>query len=235
MGLAIVTGSSSGLGSAVAVELIEKGFEVVGISRSQNLGLASATRFHEINQDLGNIDRIPELSRMIIRRFGVPDFLALNAASGFDGTFATMHDSEVLSAINLNLVSPLLLAKYLGRQMVTRGSGSIAIVSSVAASTAYSGLTAYSAAKGGLISASRVLAREYGTRGVRVNCVSPGFMETSMTQKMASSALEKIRRRVPSGKLVSISQAAALVCFLASESSSGINGANLTVDLGSTA
>jgi len=137
--------------------------------------------------------------------------------------------------VRLNTISPIVLTKYVVRAMMADGGGRIVNISSITASTGYSGLSVYAATKASLIGFTRSLAREVGRMGVNVNAVAPGFVNTDMTQGITDEQREQIARRSALKRLVEIDDVANAVEFLLDDRSKNITGTVLTVDAGNTA
>jgi 3-oxoacyl-[acyl-carrier protein] reductase len=235
----IVTGASRGIGLAIARQCLADGFTVVAVSRYvtsdlESLLEQSPTAAYHVSFDLGNIAKLPDLVRSIATEHGVPFGLVNNAAQGLDGLLATQHQSEIESSLRLNLESPIVLSKYVMRHMLRARAGRIINISSIVASTGFSGLSVYAASKAGLEGFTRSLAREAGRTNVTVNAIAPGFVETEMTSSIDGDRLDAIRRRSPLG-LARPSDIAGAVGYLLSSSGSHVTGTVLTVDGGSTA
>jgi 3-oxoacyl-[acyl-carrier protein] reductase len=232
----LVTGPSQGLGLAIAHELVSADYRVIGIGRhlSDGLGdLISSADFFEF--DFRNIVEIRDLVRKISQHLGeAPYGLVNNAAIGADGLFATQHEKDVSELLTVNLHAPMLLSKYVARQMLRKKTGRIVNVSSIIAKTGYRGLAVYGATKAGLEGFTRSFSRELGSAGITVNCVAPGFMETRMTSSLTGEKLASVRRRAPLG-LVSPKDVASSVAYLLGSGAEKITGSVLTVDAGSTA
>ncbi|MFT7399182.1 MAG: 3-oxoacyl-[acyl-carrier protein] reductase, partial [Rheinheimera aquimaris] len=158
-----------------------------------------------------------------------------NAAVGYDGVLATMHNSEINALLNLNVQAPILLTKYLLRPMLLNQSGRIINISSIIARTGFNGLSVYAASKAALEGFTKSLSREVGKAGITVNCVAPGYMQTEMTNSLQGDKLESIKRRSPLGRLATPDDAAGAVLYLLSEQATAITGTTITVDAGSTA
>ncbi len=230
--LVVVTGTSSGLGEAIARRLLRDGWRVVGISRrAADLG----TGYSHVVADLSDLAAIPQLVKQVTAAHGPTFGLVNNAASGRDGLLATMHNSEITGVIELDLLSPILLSKYLCRPMINAGHGRIVNITSIVARNGFRGLAAYSAAKAGLEGFTRSLARDLGARGVTVNCVAPGFVDTAMTASLRHQDLARIRGRSPLGRFTTVEEIAGSVSYLLTADAAGITGTVLTVDGGSTA
>jgi 3-oxoacyl-[acyl-carrier protein] reductase len=236
--LVIVTGTSSGLGQAVARRLTDAGYVVLGVSRRPVAAADvsdSPERYVHVTADLAQIDALPALVGGLVREHGRPYGLVNNAAIGTDGLLATMHNRDIEDLVTLNVVSPLVLTKYVVRQMLSARRGRIINVSSIVASTGYRGLAAYGATKAAMEGMTRSLAREVGPRGVTVNAVAPGFLATEMTTGLGADNLARIRGRSALGRFAEPDEVASTVEFLLSPAAAGLTGTTITVDAGSTA
>ena len=237
----VVTGASRGIGLAVARRLVAGGDNVIAIARnpSRELELLAEGKTNGgvsfLPFDLGDIEGIPEFVRRLRQRFDALHGLVNNAAIGTAGLLTTMRNSQIDELIRVNVTSPIILTKYVARSMMVNGGGRIVNISSVIASTGYNGLSVYGATKAASIGFTRSLARELGRLGVNVNAVSPGFMDTALTQEMGAEGQEKIARRSALGRLPEVDDVADAVEFLLSEKARNITGTVLTVDAGSTA
>lgn len=231
--LVVVTGASRGLGKDIARHLIDAGYITVGISRTP--AKFETDNYYEYLIDLSDLSSIPDLVRRVVAEHGTPYGLINNSAVGLDGLLATQHNDEIALGVALNLTSPILLTKYVSRQMLSAGQGRIINISSIIAQTGYSGLSVYGATKSGLNGFTKSLSRELGRRGITVNAIQPGFMETQMTSALGADNLEKIARRAALRRVVNTDDVAGLVLFLLAESGKNISGSIFTVDAGSTA
>ena len=236
----IVTGASRGLGLAVVERLLLEDCHIIGVARSEGSKLPELISNHPgkiafESIDLEKTDNIHEFCLRIARDYGRIYGLVNNAAVGLDGVLATMHESDIERIIRLNLTAPILLCKYFGRGMMTNRCGSIVNVSSIIATTGFSGLSVYGATKAGIMGFTKSLSRELGKVGVRVNSVSPGYMETEMTAGLAPDALHSIRKRSPFKRFAGLEEVANVVAFLLSHDSSAVHGEDIKVDVGSTA
>lgn len=237
--LVVVTGTSGGLGGAIATGLIEAGYDVVGISRRPvepaEVTGASSGRYSHVTADLGDIDAIDQLARQIVSDFGKPFGLVNNAAIGTDGMLPTMHNSDIEELVRVNVTSPIVLTKYLTRQMLSARRGRVVNISSVVAKTGYRGLAAYGASKSAMEGFTRSLARDIGPRGITVNAVAPGFLATEMTSGLGDANLDRIQKRAALGRFADVAAVASMVTYLMSEAARDVTGTTLTVDAGSTA
>lgn len=234
----IVTGASKGLGLAICRQLLAASYRVIALSRSLTSELQQLSLQGELKHiacDLAELDKIPTMCSELIKQYGRPYALINNAAVGYDGVLATMHNSEIASLLNINVQAPILLCKYLLRPMLLNQRGRIINISSIIARTGFNGLSAYAASKAALEGFSKSLSREVGKAGITVNCVAPGYMQTDMTDSLQGDKLESIKRRSPLGRLATPDDAASAVLYLLSEHAGAITGTVLTVDAGSTA
>ncbi len=229
----VVTGCSKGLGLNISKRLLSSGYFVVGISRSSpNIEDSS---FDFVKCDLGDIEEATKVSVAIARKY--PELFALinNAAIGLDGLLTTQHNSDINRIIQTNLVSPILLSKYLSRPMLANSNGRIINISSIVANTGYRGLSVYAASKGGLVSFTRSLARDLGPRNINVNCILPGFMESEMTKGLTGNKISRIAERSALKRLVDFDDVGSMVELLLSDAGKGISGSSIVIDAGNTA
>ena len=238
--LVIVTGASRGLGLAICRQLLQQGFTVLAVARTLSTDLNALTEQYGsaltfVSADLSDLDNIQPLCSELIKQHGRPYALINNAAVGYDGVLATMHNSEINTLLNLNVQAPILLTKYLLRPMLLNQSGRIINISSIIARTGFNGLSVYAASKAALEGFTKSLSREVGKAGITVNCVAPGYMQTEMTNSLQGDKLESIKRRSPLGRLATPDDAAAAVLYLLSEQAAAVTGTTITVDAGSTA
>jgi 3-oxoacyl-[acyl-carrier protein] reductase len=243
----IVTGGSRGLGLAIVRRLICGGYCAIAVARQMNDQLASTIEQVERSQqhqrgslqflpfDLADVEEIPRVVKKLRREGGPIYGLVNNAALGSDGALAIMHNSQIEQLIRVNTLSPIVLTKYVVRHMMADGGGRVVNVASIVGSTGYSGLSVYSATKASLIGFTRSLAREVGRRGVTVNAVAPGFMDTAMTQGMDGERRQQVARRSALRRLPEVDDVADAVEFLLGPKARSITGTVLTVDAGSTA
>ncbi len=236
--MVIVTGASRGIGLAITERLLQDGFNVAAVSRSPTAELDELRRSaHGVLThyafDLIDLGAIPKLVKEIISDHGAVFGLVNNAAIGTDGLLATQHASEISSTLRVNLESPIVLSKYVLRQMLRQREGRIVNISSIVARTGFSGLAVYAASKAGIEGFTRSLAREAGRADITVNAVAPGFVETAMTANLVDDRLASIERRSPLG-LARPSDVAGVVALLLGPDGARITGSVLTVDGGST-
>ena len=234
----VLTGPSRGLGLAIAQRLSADGYRIIGVGRALTddySALMEAEKgVHFVPYDLADTDGIPKLVTSITREHGAIYGLVNNAGIGLDGVLATQHGTEISRVLAVNLEAAILMTKYGCRSMLAKREGRIVNISSIIASTGFSGLAVYAASKAGLEGFTRSLSRELGRAKITVNCVAPGYMETEMTAGLKGEKLNSIRRRAPLG-LPRVEDAAGAVAYLLSEDAAAITGSVITVDGGSTA
>jgi len=240
----IVTGGSRGLGLGIVRRLVCAGYGAVAVARQMSDPLASmieqaeavqAGSLHFLPFDLGDVQEIPDFVRKVRKDLGPIYGLVNNAAQGSDGALALMPNAQIERLIRLNTLSPIVLTKYVVRHMMADGGGRVVNVASIVGFTGYSGLSVYSATKASLIGFTRSLAREVGRRGINVNAVAPGFLDTEMTQGLDGERREKVARRSAQGRFPEVDDVADAVEFLLGAKARSITGTVLTVDAGSTA
>ena len=240
----IVTGGSRGLGLAIVRRLVCEGYCAIVVARRMNDLLATSIEeagrsrpgsMHFAPFDLEDVGGLRQFVKELRTDLGPIYGLVNNAAVGTDGSLALMPDTDIERLIRLNVLSPIILTKYVVRHMLADGGGRIVNVASIAGFTGYSGLSVYGATKASLIGFTRSLAREVGRRGVNVNAVAPGFLDTDMTQGLDEEARRQVTRRSALRRLPDVSDAADAVEFLLGSKARSITGTVLTVDAGSTA
>jgi 3-oxoacyl-[acyl-carrier protein] reductase len=240
----IVTGGSRGLGLGIVRKLATAGYRVIAIARNESEQLTSAMREAEQRQqnsllfrafDLGNISEIPDLVKKLRKEFGSIYGLVNNAALGTSGILATMHDTRIERLVLLNTVSPLILTKYVVRNMMADGGGRVVSIASIVSFTGYRGLSVYGATKASIVGFTRSLAREVGPVGINVNAIAPGFVDTDMTESLGGQQRDQIVRRSALNRLAEVDDVANAVEFLLGDKARNITGTVLTVDAGNTA
>jgi 3-oxoacyl-[acyl-carrier protein] reductase len=240
----IVTGASRGLGLGISARLAASGFRVIAIARNETPQLQNATALAAAEGageiifqkfDLMETDAIPGLVKSLRKSCGAPYGLVNNAGIGTPGILSNMQDADIETLIRLNVLSPIMLTKYVVRGMMTSGEGRIVNISSIVATSGYQGLSVYSATKSSFLGFARSLAREVGGLGITVNNVAPGFIETEMTNDLSPEHTKKIIRRSALQRMAEITDIANAVDFLLSDKARNITGTTLTVDAGNTA
>lgn len=240
----IVTGASRGIGLAIAVKLAASGYAVIAVARKESDPVRAAAATAEQDRqgaihfracDLSRTAQLAEFVSGVRKDFGPIYGLVNNAGLGTAGVLTMMRDEQIEALIRLNTLVPLLLSKYVVRSMMVERAGRIVNISSIVASTGYSGLSVYSATKSSLVGFTRSLAREVGQLGITVNTVAPGFVDTEMTHDLSGGQREQIMRRSALRRMAEPADIADSVEFLLSEKARNITGVTLTVDAGNTA
>lgn len=233
-----VTGTSRGLGLALCEGLLADGWQVTGSARASTPAFEALRTKHPgrldfVAADLSSpedVERLVHAARLVD---GYDAFIS-NAGIGTDGLVTLLSPEAIARCVQVNLTAPMLVARAVLKGMLDRG-GSLVFVASVAARTGFSGLSVYGATKAGLVGFSRGLAREYGSRGIRSNCVLPGFLATDMTASLDESRQAQLRRRTPLGRLGTPEDVVGAVRFLVSDAARHVTGTEVTVDGGMTA
>ena len=238
----LVTGASRGLGLGITQKLAAAGYRVIAVARkkSKDVAAAEAERtgqgsIHFVSFDLGKIEEISNFVRDLRKEFGTLFGLVNNAAVGHGGALALMHNTQIEELVRVNTLSPIMLTKYIVRNMMSDRAGRIVNVASIIGFTGYSGLSAYAATKASMIGFTRSLAREVGRLGITVNAVAPGFLATEMTHGLSEEQREQIVRRTALRRLTEVEDVANAVEYLLGENARNISGTVLTVDAGATA
>jgi 3-oxoacyl-[acyl-carrier protein] reductase len=167
--------------------------------------------------------------------FGVIYGLVNNAGVSSEGVLATMRNVKIEALIRLNVLSPIVLTKYVVRHMMADGAGRIVNISSIIASTGYNGLSVYAASKAASAGFTRSLAREVGRLGITVNAIAPGFVDTELTRSLEKEGRRRITCRSALRRLPEAEDVASMVEYLLGEGGRNITGTMLTVDAGNTA
>src|ERR1700720_4112047 len=239
----LVTGGSRGIGLSIAQRLTAAGYNVIAVARHESSELRDATRelkagsggLHFRACDLSEVDAIPAFVKSVRDEFGAIYGLVNNAGIGTEGLLATMHNSEIEALIRLNVLSPVILTKYVVRHMMADGEGRIVNISSIIASTGYNGLSVYGATKAAATGFTRSLAREVGKLGITVNAIAPGFVDTELTQSMSDDQRHRIAGRSALRRLPDTDDVARMVEYLLGDGGRNITGSVLTIDAGNTA
>lgn len=240
----VVTGGSRGIGLAISRRLAAAGYHVVAVARRESDELADAIRAAtDIGKgvlrfrafDLSEIEAIPGFVKALRDEFGPIYGLVNNAGIGTEGLLATMHNTQIEALLRVNVLSPIVLTKYVVRQMMADGAGRIINMSSIIGSTGYNGLSVYGATKAAATGFTRSLAREVGKLGITVNAIAPGFIDTELTKGLAGEGRDRIAGRSALRRLPEADDVAQMVEFLLGEGGRNITGTVMTVDAGNTA
>ena len=237
--IALVTGATRGIGQAIALTLGNAGATVIGTATSEKGAESISANLKQagINGegrvlDVNDVDAIAELIGDIGKQYAAPSILVNNAGITRDNLLMRMKEDEWEGVITTNLSSIYRLSKGVLRGMMKQKKGRIISISSVVGSMGNAGQTNYAAAKAGIIGFSKSLAREIGSRGITVNTVAPGFIDTDMTKALGDEQREALIQQVPLSRLGSVDDIAQTVLFLASPAASYITGETIHVNGG---
>ena len=237
--VALVTGASRGIGRAIAEALGRAGLTVIGTATSTagaeaiSAYLADAkVRGTGMVLDVTQQASVDALLESVTGQFGVPVILVNNAGITRDNLLMRMKDDEWQSILDTNLTSVFRLSKACLRGMMKEKFGRIITISSVVGASGNPGQANYAAAKAGIFGFTKSLAREVGSRGITVNAVAPGFIDTDMTRALPDAQREALLQTIPLGRLGEAGEIASVVAFLASDGAAYITGETLHVNGG---
>ncbi|MBO6791167.1 MAG: 3-oxoacyl-[acyl-carrier-protein] reductase [Dinoroseobacter sp.] len=233
---ALVTGASGGIGADIARALHGAG-AVVGLSGTrvyplEALAAELGDRAHVLPCNLSDATAVEALPKDAVAAMGSVDVLVNNAGITRDNLFMRMSDEEWASVLEVNLTSTMRLCRGVLRGMMKARWGRIVNISSVVGATGNPGQGNYAASKAGMIGMSKSLAYEVASRGITVNAVAPGFIETAMTDKLNDDQKGKILTQIPAGRMGSPTEIAGAVLYLASPEAGYVTGATLHVNGG---
>jgi len=237
--LVLVTGATRGIGKAIALTLGNSGATVIGTATSE-LGAENISKFFSENKILGkgmkldvtDNEQVSNLVKNIGEDFGSVDILVNNAGITRDNILLRMKEDEWEDIISTNLSSIYRMSKSVLRGMIKKRSGRIISITSVVGAMGNAGQSNYAAAKAGIIGFTKSLAREVGVRGITVNAIAPGFIQTDMTDNLSDIQKEALASQIPMGRLGAVDEVANVVLFLADDSGSYITGQTLHVNGG---
>jgi len=227
-GVVFVTGGNRGIGLAIAQRFAKDGFKVAISYREQK----PSDDFYMVKADVTDSKSIDSAIDEIEKNLGPLDVVVINAGTNKDALAMRLEDSDMENIINTNLMGSLRVARRSVKSMIKNRKGRIIFIGSVVGLLGSPGQMVYASTKAGLIGAARSLAREVGSRGVTVNVVAPGYVDTDMTNELDEARKDMIASSTPLGRTASASEIAGVVRFLASEDASFITGAVIPVDGG---
>lgn len=237
--IALVTGASRGIGAAIAQVLGEQGAVVIGTATSAGGAeqITQALAQHDIKGsgmvlDVNAPDQIDELLQAVSKQFGAPGILVNNAGITRDTLLLRMSEEDWDAVLDTNLKSVYRVSRAVIRPMMKARTGRIINITSVVAHMGNAGQANYAAAKAGMAGFSKSLAAELGGRGITVNCVAPGFIDTDMTRGLPDAQRAALLQHIPLGRLGLAAEVAAAVAFLASPQAAYISGETLHVNGG---
>jgi 3-oxoacyl-[acyl-carrier protein] reductase len=236
--IALVTGASRGIGRAIATRLAAQGATVIAAARGDHAREcvaeleAAGYRAEALTLDVTDAAAVAAVPKDIVARHGRLDILVSNAGITRDQLLMRMKREDWDAVLATNLTATFLLAQAAMRPMLKQQGGRIIAVGSVVGQMGNAGQTNYAASKAGLIGFAKALAREVASRGITVNVVAPGMIETDMTRSITEKTQGDLVAQIPLGRLGSVDDVAAAVCFLASDEASYITGHVLAVNGG---
>ncbi|MCH9678351.1 MAG: 3-oxoacyl-ACP reductase FabG [Actinomycetia bacterium] len=230
-GVTVVTGGNRGIGAAIARRLVDAGHRVVVASRS-GTGPDECALTGAVSMDVSSAVSIADGLSQIEETYGPIGVLIANAGITKDNLLMRMSDEEVDSVVQTNLSGSIRLCRGVARGMIRAKTGRIVLISSVVGLLGSAGQVNYAASKAGLVGVARSLARELGSRGITVNVVAPGFVETDMTAELEESRRDEILGAIPLGRYASADEVAAVVEFLVGPDAGYITGSVIPVDGG---
>ena len=233
---ALVTGASGGIGGAIAKALHAQG-ATVGLSGTRvdplnELAAELGDRAHVLPCNLSDAEAVNALPKQAIDAMGSLDILVNNAGITRDNIFMRMSDDEWSSVLEVNLTSTMRICKGAIRGMMKARWGRIINISSIVGATGNPGQANYAASKAGMVGMSKSIAYEVASRGITVNCVAPGFIETAMTDKLNDDQKGGILGQIPAGRMGTPDEIASAVLYLASNEGGYVTGTTLHVNGG---
>lgn len=232
--VALVTGAGRGIGRGIALRFAAEGACVACCGRTaqtvEQVAQQAGGRAYVV--DVADARQVNDTVERVLSDFGRIDILVNNAGITRDNLLLRMSEAEWDEVLNTNLRGAFLMTKAVSRAMLKQRSGRIINVSSIIGLTGNAGQSNYAASKAGLIGFTKSVARELASRGITVNAVAPGFIETDMTAVLGAEVAEKLRQRIALGRLGTVEDVANAVLFLASDWAAYITGQVLTVDGG---
>jgi len=234
---ALVTGASGGIGSAIAKGLAEHGAKVcLSGTREQSLSETKASlpgSGHEIVPcNLSDRDAVDQLVPQAIEKMGSLDILINNAGITRDNLAMRMKDEEWHDVMQVNLEAAFRLARAAARPMMKARFGRIISITSIVGATGNPGQANYAASKAGLVGMSKALAQELASRGITVNCIAPGFIQSAMTDELPEAQKEALLTKIPAGKLGEGADIAAAAVYLSSKEADYVTGQTMHVNGG---
>jgi 3-oxoacyl-[acyl-carrier protein] reductase len=237
--IVLVTGATRGIGKAIALTMGGAGATVIGTATSES-GANNISKIFSENKisgkgmklDVTDNEQVTNLVKVIGEDFGSVDILVNNAGITRDNILLRMKEDEWEDIINTNLSSIYKMSKSVLRGMIKKRSGRIISITSVVGAMGNAGQSNYGAAKAGIIGFTKSLAREVGVRGITVNAIAPGFIETDMTDSLPDDQKEALASQIPMGRLGTADEVAQAVLFLAGESGSYITAQTIHINGG---
>lgn len=236
----LVTGGSRGIGKAIATKAIENGAIVYNLDLGEDpemdamnkLALDNDTEIYGYTADVSNEDQVVSVCKEILEHAGSIDILVNNAGITRDGLMMRMKTKDWDDVMNINLKSAFLMSREISRAMMKKRTGSIINMSSVVGVQGNPGQTNYCASKAGMLGLTKALAKEIGSRSVRVNAIAPGFISSPMTDKLSEEVQANYKAAIPLASFGEADDIANAVLFLASDMSKYVTGQVLGINGG---
>jgi 3-oxoacyl-[acyl-carrier protein] reductase len=238
---ALITGASRGIGRAIAIEFAKRGADValigrdVGALRESAQACANARPGAVAEMFQGDVTDQAAVERIVadvVTRFGRIDVAVANAGQSADALLLRLRSETIDRMLDVNLKSAFYLCAAVAKPMMKQRSGAIVLMTSIVGITGNAGQAAYAASKAGLIGLCKSVAKELGSRNIRVNAVAPGLIETAMTEKMPDAAREFLIKQAALGRAGTPEDVSGVVAFLCSDAARYITGQTLVVDGG---
>ena len=237
---ALVTGAGKGIGRAIALALAKMGvLVIVNYRGSKEQAEETVQKIREMGQeaeaypcDVSDFQAVETMMKTIVSKYGRLDILVNNAGITKDGLILKMSEEDFDKVVDTNLKGTFHTIRHASRQMIRQRRGRIINISSVSGVMGNPGQANYAAAKAGIIGLTKTMAKELGSRGITVNAIAPGFIETDMTAVLSESVQQNIQAQIPLGHFGKPEDVAAAAAFLASEEAGYITGQVLCVDGG---
>ena len=237
--VALVTGAAQGIGKAVALLLARNGADIVVSDINLEKAEETANEINSIGRkalavkvDVANWNDVEQMVEVILEKFAKIDILVNNAGITRDKLILRMTDEDWDAVLNVNLKGTFHCTKAVVRHMAKQRSGKIVNIASVVGEMGNAGQANYSASKAGVIGLTKTIAREFAQRGININAIAPGYIETPMTEALPEKAKEELKRLIPMERLGKPEDVAEAVLFLVSEESNYITGQVLNVNGG---
>jgi 3-oxoacyl-[acyl-carrier protein] reductase len=239
--VALITGASRGIGRAIAVEMCRQGSDIALVGRDRAAldetaaacanGRAGATA-QVLTADVAEQSAVEGAVSAALERFGRLDFAIANAGVSIDSLLVRLRPDVIDQTLSVNLKSAFYLCAAVARPMMKQRAGAIVLVSSIVGLCGNAGQAAYAASKAGLLALGKSVAKELGSRNIRVNAVAPGLIETAMTEKMPGAAKEALIQQTALGRAGTPQDVAGVVAFLCSDAAAYVTGQTVVVDGG---
>jgi len=239
--VALVTGASRGIGRAISVDFARQGADVAIVARNRDTLEETAaaarearagTRVHIVVADAADADAVESAVTSTVEQLGRIDFAIANAGQAVDALLVRMKPADIERALAVNLKSAFYLCASVAKPMMRQRSGAIVLVSSIVGLTGNTGQAGYAAAKAGLLGLAKSVAKELGSRNVRVNAVAPGLIETAMTESISEQARAHFLASIPLGRAGTPEDVSGVVTFLCSDAARYVTGQTIVVDGG---